>query len=65
MAQRKVTIIECDRCHEEVDPELFATEGSQVGVKPMGPRARTRVWDLCPSCRVLHARFLEMKPGDN
>lgn len=65
MAQRKVTIVECDRCHTEVDPDMFKAEGGQIGIKPKGPGHRTKVWDLCPSCRVLLDRFLNMEEADN
>lgn len=68
MATRQVTIIECDRCHEDVDPDQFKAEGGQAVTKPvtasLGGRL-SKVWDLCPSCRVLHDRFLNMEEADN
>lgn len=56
MAVKQVTIIECDRCHNEVSEDVFKDEGGRVQVMPTvkarGKSAQFHVWDLCPSCRV-------------
>ena len=64
MATRQVTTIECDRCHTDVDPGLFKAEGGKVVVSQW-PKRQPKAWDLCPSCRVLHDRFLNMEEADN
>lgn len=63
MAVKKVTVIECDRCHTDVDEEQFKAEGGRIQVQPTvrarGKSANFKVWDLCPSCRFKFETFLE------
>lgn len=67
MATRKVTVIECDRCHDEMDLDLFKAEGGHVIIKMPHHKGKReqKPLDLCPSCRVQLERFLEMKLVDN